>query len=166
MPKDQVIDVVAEVTPVDDTAQIFKQLEELNSKLTDKDGGEWINVPHYGICWHPNSDRMGAPLGVPSPSTPPTAIEAIVKWGNTIDFDNIPQNAVVLIKLNVTDPMRVNMMQRAIAKQVLEPRIEKLKEKRTCILFMQAEDDISVMTEEEMGKAGWEKKEKSRIITL
>ena len=62
--------------------------------------------------------------------------------------------------------MRVQMMQQVIARQVLQPRIEKLKEKKVCILFMQAEDDISVMTEEEMNQAGWEKKEKSRIITL
>lgn len=71
-----------------------------------------------------------------------------------------------MIKLNADDPMRIRMMQQIIARQVLEPRIEKLKEKHACILFMQPEDDISVMTEEEMNKAGWEKKEKSRIITL
>lgn len=167
MPNDQVIDIQAEVVSTETPEQqILKQLDELNSKLTDSSGGEWVNVPNYGICWHPNTDPMGGTAGVPSPATPPPALEALVQWGKVIDFDNIPQNAVVMIKLNVDDPMRVNMMQRAIAKQVLEPRIEKLKEKRTCILFMQAGDDISVMTEEEMGKAGWEKKEKSRIITL
>ena len=157
MPDNQVIDIQAEVVSTEASAaeQIIKQLEELNSKLTDADGGEWVNVPNYGLCWHPTGDRMGIPVGVPSPSTPPPALEALVKWGKVVDFDNIPQNAVVLIKLNVDDPMRVNLMQRAIAKQVLEPRIEKLKEKRTCILFMQAGDDISVMTEEEMGQAGW-----------
>ena len=161
-----IIDVEATVTPtVDPTHEILKELEELNSKVTDADGGAWINIPNYGICWQPQGDRMGKPLGVPSPSTVPPAIEGLVKWGSQLDLDNIPQNSVVLIKLNVQDPMRVQMMQRAIAKQVLEPRIEKLKEKRVCILFMQAGDDITIMTEEDMKKAGWEKKEKSLIIT-
>ena len=164
MEKNQIIDIEATVTPVNAADEILKQLEELNSKVTNVDGGEWINIPKYGICWHPNSDIMGKPLGVPSPSIPPPALEKLVQWGNVVDLDNIPQNAIVMIKLNVTDPMRANMMHRAIAKQVLEPRIEKLKEKRVCILFMQTGDDISVMTENEMNQAGWEKKEKSRII--
>lgn len=163
---DQIIDIEATVTPVNEADEIIKQLEELNSKVTDADGGAWTNIPGHGICWVPSGDRMGKPLGVPSPSTPPPAIESLVQWGNQVDFETVPENAVVMIKLNVNDAMRVQMMQRAIAKQVLEPRIETLKKKRVCILFMQTGDDISVMTEEEMGKAGWEKKEKSRIITL
>jgi len=163
---DQIIDIEATVTPVVEADEILKQLDELNSKVADTDGGAWVNIPNYGICWQPNGDRMGKPLGVPSPSTPPPAIQSLVQWGNQVDFETVPENAVVMIKLNVNDPMRVQMMQRAIAKQVLEPRIETLKKKRVCILFMQTGDDITVMTEEEMGKAGWEKKEKSRIITL
>jgi hypothetical protein len=159
---DQIIDIEATVTPVVEADEILKQLEELNSKVTDADGGNWVHIPGHGICWEPSGDRMGKPLAVPSPSTPPPAIESLVQWGNHVDFETVPENAVVMIKLNVQDPMRVQMMQRAIAKQVLET----LKQKRVCILFMQAGDDISVMTEEEMNKAGWEKKDKSRIITL
>jgi hypothetical protein len=105
------------------------------------------------------------PLVPTPPSESPPLLAELVKWGNTLDFDNIPHNAVVLIKLDVNDPFRVQMMQRIITKQVLEPRIEKLKERHICILFMQSGDDISIMTEEEMKKAGWEKKEKSIIIT-
>jgi len=161
-----IIDIESTVMPEDSTEEIFKKLGELNSKVTDKDGGTWINIPDYGLCWKPIGDRMGEPLGVPSPSTPPPAIENLVKWGNTIDLDNVPQNAVVMIKLNIDNPMRFQIMQQAIAKQVLEPRITTLKEKRVCILFMQEGDDISVMTEEEMNRAGWEKKNKSHIITL
>ena len=146
--------------------QVKKLLDELNESLKDKEG-QWIYVDGVGPCYSPYPlDPMGKPLGVPPNTTPPSIIESIAKWGGSIDFDNIPQNAVVLIKLNVDNPMRVQMMQQVIARQVLQPRIEKLKEKKVCILFMQAEDDISVMTEEEMNQAGWEKKEKSRIITL
>jgi len=162
---DQIIDIEATVVTVDPAAELIKQLEELNSKVTDADGGSWVNIPGHGICWVPSGDRMGKPLAVPSPSTPPPALESLVQWGDQVNFETVPENSVVMIKLNIQDPMRVKMMQHVIAKQVLEPRIETLKQKRVCILFMQAGDDISVMTEEDMGKAGWEKKDKSRIIT-
>lgn len=148
----------AEQTAQEPTAETLKQIDALNEGV---DGGQWIYVNDVGICWQPNATNA-----TPSPpkSGPPVILSQLVEWGKQMDFDNLPYNAVVLIKLNVDDAMRVNMMQRAIAKQVLEPRFEKLKEKRTCILFMQAGDDITVMTEEEMNQAGWEKKEKSRII--
>jgi len=168
MNDNNIIDIEAEVVSVGDNVDdIIKELTEMNSKVVDKDGGAWVYIEGHGICWKPcGGDRMGQPLGVPSPSTPPPTIESLIEWGNKIDLDNIPQNAVVLIKLNTDDMFRFNMLQRAIAKQVLEPRIEKLKEKRVCILFLESGDDISVMTEEEMNQAGWEKRDKGRIITL
>lgn len=144
----------------------IKYIDELNEKSSN-DTGQWIYVnDELGIVWQPNQPLVigGDPV-VPEPSTPPVALDDLVKWGKTMDFDTIPKNAVVLIKLNVQDPMRVQMMQRAVATQVLQPRIEKLKQNSVCVLFMQSDDDISVMTEEEMGKAGWEKKDKKLIIT-
>ena len=165
--ENEIIDVEAVVMPQDKpTDEVLKLIDELNDKVSNNEG-EWVYSKDVGICWKPNTQAMpGSPLpAVPSPSTPPPLLGEILKWGDTFDFDNLPQNAVILIKLDVTDPFRVQMMQRVIAKQVLEPRINKLKEKRACILFMQSGDNISVMTEEEMNKAGWEKKEKSIIIT-
>ena len=155
----KIIDIEATVIP-DPTQEekSLKLIDELNNKISDN-SGEWKYINGHGICWCPSlaEIQMGHPVTpvVPSPATPPSLLGEIVQWGNTIDFDNIPQNAVVLIKLDVSDPFRVQMMQKVIAKQVLEPRIEKLKEKHTCILFMQSGDDISVMTEAEMNKAGW-----------
>ena len=161
-----IIDIDAENLSVKTDEQILTEIETLNNQVSDKDGGTWLHIEGHGICWKPNGDRMGNPLGVPSPSTPPPIIESIVKWGNQLDLDNIPYNSVVLIKLNVRDPYRTQMLQTAIAKQVLEPRIDKLKEKRVCVLFMESEDDISVMTEDDMNQSGWIKKDKNRIITL
>lgn len=163
---EKIIDVTsANTTVVQD--EVLKQLKELNDKLTNADGGEWVNTADYGICWHPKpGDRMGEPLGVPAPSTPPLALESLVKWGDTLDVDSLKDNAVVMIKLDATDPLRANIMSQMIAKQVLEPRIEVLKSKKICILFLGNEDSIDVLTEEDMGKAGWVKKEPSRIITL
>lgn len=151
--------------------ELIKLIDELNEK-SQNDNGQWLYCEELGVVWQPNipADLMGKPAASeyklpPEPQHPPL-IDSLVKWGNTVDFDNLPKNAVVLIKLNVQDPLRVQMMQRAIAKQVLEPRAEKLKANKTCILFMQSDDDISVMTEEDMKKAGWEKKDKKLIITI
>lgn len=148
----------AEPAAQEPSAETLKQIDALNEGVN---GGHWIYVNEVGIVWQPNPETKPV---IPT-SGPPAVLSQLVDWGKSLDFDNLPYNAVLLIKLNVDDPMRVNMMQRAIAKQVLEPRFEKLKEKRTCILFMQTGDDITVMTEAEMNQAGWEKKEKSRIIT-
>jgi len=146
--------------------EIIKHIDELNEK-SQNDKGQWLYCEELGVVWQPSPAQMPSPDGCQPPTEPaPPLLESIVKWGNIVDFDNLPKNAVVLIKLNVQDPMRVQMMQRAIAKQVLEPRAEKLKANRTCILFMQSDDDISIMTEEDMNKAGWEKKDKKLIITL
>lgn len=168
--ENEVIDVEAQVVSENEpTDKTLKLIDELNEQLSNNNG-EWIYVKDIGICWHPSltETQMGHPpsIEVPSPATPPPLLGDIVKWGNTLDFDNIPQNAVVLINLDINDPFRVQMMQRIITRQVLQPRIEKLKERHVCILFIQSGDNISVMTEEEMGKAGWVKKEPSRIITL
>ena len=166
--EDQIIETLPDTDKTKEiqAEEVKKLLDELNDSIKDGDG-QWIYVDGVGPCWSPHPlDPMGKPLGVPPNKVPPSIIEALVKWGKSIDFDNIPKNAVVIIKLNIDDPFRTQIMQQVIAKQVLEPRLEILKEKRVCILFMQEGDDISVITEEEMAQAGWEKKEKKRIITL
>ena len=71
VPEDKIIDITPIVRPTTATDDIITQLEKLNANVTDKDGGEWINIPDHGICWKPSGDRMGQPLGVPSPTTPP-----------------------------------------------------------------------------------------------
>lgn len=141
-----------------------KFVATLNEQSQD-DQGEWIYVnDDIGLVWRPDVQSLGAAPELPTPSTPPPALEELVRWGKTIDFDNIQKNGVVVIKLNTNDPFYMQAMQRAIAKQVLQPRADKLKANSVCILFMQAGDDLSVMSEEDMNRAGWEKKEKSLIV--
>lgn len=165
--QDETINIEASVVPENEpTDETLKKVDELNEKISNNEG-EWQFVENLGIVWIPNTSPMpgSPPPVVPSPPTPPPLLEEIVKWGNTLDFDNIPQNSVILVKLNVDDPSRVAAMQRIITNQVFEPRIEKLKEKHACILFMESGDDVSIMTEEDMKTAGWVRKEPSRIIT-
>ena len=154
------------ITPKQDkvvSEEIIKHIDELNEKSSN-DKGRWVYCEELGVVWQPNAASTVMAAAPTEP--PPPLLESIVKWGNTIDFDNLPKNSVVLIKLNVQDPIRVQMMQRAIAQQVLDPRVESLKKNSICILFMESTDDISVMTEQEMNSAGWEKKDKKLIITL
>lgn len=149
--------------------EIIKFIDNLNEK-SQTDKGQWLYCEELGVVWQPVIPAMPSndpTKGIVAPTEQaPPLLESIVKWGQTLDFENLPKKAVVIIKLSVHDPLRVQMMQRAIAKQVLEPRAEKLKANQTCVLFMQSEDDISIMTEEDMNKAGWEKKDKKLIITL
>jgi hypothetical protein len=167
--ENEVIDVEAEVIKNNEpTDKTLKLIDELNEQVSNNNG-EWLWDKSLGMVWRPNISPMPhgpEPLAPTQPSDPPPLLGDIIKWGNTLDFDNIPQNSVLLIKLDISDPFRVQMMQKIITQQVLQPRIEKLKEKHVCVLFMQSDDDISIMPEEDMAKAGWVKKEPSRIITL
>lgn len=112
-------------------------------------------------------DKLNEELKNPTPPADPCALaKQLVEIGKAVDFDTMPEHSVVFIRLNTDNPMRFDALQRGIVKSVLEPRFEKLKQRKICILFVQAGEDITVMTEEEMGQAGWEKKDKKRIITI
>jgi len=153
------------VEPTKVSEETIKAIDDLNEHSSNG-LGRWIHDERLGTVWQLQGDQMDDVKVPPNPPTPPVLLEKLVKWGKSYDFDNLPKNAVVLIKLDVRDPMRVQMMQRAIANQVLEPRRETLKSKQICVLFMEAGDNIEVMNEEDMKQAGWEKKDKKLIITL
>lgn len=141
-----------------------EQIEELNKNLADNTG-EWVNTKEYGLCWHPFNDlKDGKP--VPPSTPPPQLLKDIVEWGNAVNMDDIKPNSVMIVKIGVDEPQYAYTMQMGIIKQVLEPRAELLKDKRLTVLFMSAEDDISIISEEDMERSGWQKKDKSRIITL
>jgi hypothetical protein len=141
-----------------------KFIAELNEK-TSNDNGEWIYInDDIGVVWRPDAQALGVAPEVPQPATPPPSLVELANWGKSIDFDNITKNSVVVIKINSDNPYYMQGMQQAIARQVLSPRAEKLKANSVCVLFMQAGDDLSVMSEEEMNQAGWEKKQKSLIV--
>jgi hypothetical protein len=142
---------------------IQKYIDKLNTN-SHKDG-EWIYHDDLGFVWAPSSgDSMGQLPTPPVDKTPPKELIKLVEWGKQVDFDTMKPNTVVIIKLNTESPLHVQMMQRAIATQVLQPRVEQLKKNRICVLFMGSDDDITSLTEEDMNKAGWERKEKSLII--
>ena len=83
----------------------------------------------------------------------------------TIDFENIKPNSVLVIKIPAANPGYHARVHAAIVQGILNPRIEILKEKKLGVLFMTTEDEIELLSEEDMNKAGWVKKDKSSIIS-
>jgi hypothetical protein len=95
---------------------------------------------------------------------PNALVDGILEWGKQLDLDEIKQNAVLMVKVNSEDPEYAYKFQMGVVKHVLEPRFASLKAKKITVLFISEKDDITVLTEEDMAKAGWVKKEPSRII--
>lgn len=94
----------------------------------------------------------------------PKEESAIEIFSKTLDLEAVPKNSVLIVKIGTDDHLYANNLQMGIIERVLNPRVEILREKRLTVLFMAREDDINILTEDEMGKAGWVKKEPSLII--
>jgi len=139
----------------------MKELTEEQKKLADQMSTDIQDEVEAGL----RAEEAGTEL-VPLAVKPNALVDGILEWGKVIDLDNVPDKAVLLIKVNVSDPQYAHHFQMGVVKHVLEPRFEKLKDKKVTVLFMGSEDSIDILTEEDMAKSGWEKKEKSRIITL
>lgn len=101
----------------------------------------------------------------PEPQQPNPIVDQIIGWGNTLDFENIKPNSLITVKIGIDNALYAQKMQMGIIHQVLEPRKELLKQKKLTVMFMSKDDDISVIAEEDMNRAGWFKKEKSLIIS-
>lgn len=82
----------------------------------------------------------------------------------SIDFENLKPNSVLVIKMPAQNPMYHARLRAAIVQGILQPRMELLKEKKLGVLFMTTDDSIELLSEEDMNKAGWVKKEPSLII--
>jgi len=102
---------------------------------------------------------------VPVEVKPNALVDGILEWGNQLNFDDLKDNSVLLVKINSDDPQYSHGFQMGVIRHVLEPRAKVLKEKKVTVLFMSDKDDLSILSEEEMNQAGWTKKDKSLIIT-
>ena len=99
------------------------------------------------------------PIPAPTKTELPNATKLIA-----INIDELKPNTVLIVKI---DPE--GMQQRiAASKQIamaLRPLMEKMREKNISIIVMGTNEGMEVLDEERMGELGWEKKDKSRIIT-
>jgi hypothetical protein len=102
--------------------------------------------------------------GIMPDGKPNTILNGLVEWGNSLDFNALPEGAVIVVKIGIDDPAYGQQMQMRIVRQILEPRVEILKEKKVAVLFMSTDDDIKVLTEEDLNAIGYTRKDRSRII--
>jgi len=149
--------------PMPDAA-MQREIYKLNQQGSST-GGTWVYSDEHGIVWAPKwQDDMGQGTPPPDPKTPPPLLSELVQWGKSLDLDSIVPNSVMIVKLAERDPVSAQRIHQSIVSMVLAPRAEKLKEKKLTVLFMATDDDISIISEEDMESAGWQKKDKSLII--
>jgi hypothetical protein len=88
-------------------------------------------------------------------------IKELIELEAIINPADIKENSVVLFKIKeVTQGLLMALAQ-------LQQRYgNQLRMKNITLMILGADDKIETVDEEQMAKAGWEKKEKSRIITL
>jgi hypothetical protein len=80
-----------------------------------------------------------------------------------INVDDIKPNTILVINVDVESPLH-KMAVAPVFSKLLAPYAAKLKEKHVTIMLMTLHENINLISEEEMNRAGWEKKEKSLII--
>lgn len=152
-----------ESQPSGPSPELLTKLKEWNESCK---GGEWVYSNEFGLVWKSScADLMGGAPTPPNPTSPPSLVSELVSWGNTLDLDAVKPNSVMVIKLSSQNSVHAQRMQQGIVSMVLAPRAEKLKDKRLTVLFMASDDDISLLDESEMEEAGWQKKDKSLIIS-
>jgi hypothetical protein len=139
----------------------MKELTEEQKKLAEQMINDIEQEVEAGIKAEETETEIVLPEKKPN-----TLVDGILEWGGVMDLDNVPERSVLLVRVNVADPQYAHHFQMGVVKNILEPRFEKLKQKKITVLFMGAGDDISILTEADMKKAGWIRSEPSRIITL
>ena len=88
--------------------------------------------------------------------------EKLLQIDNVIDFDNLVPNSVIVLKIGGDTGHKMRMHQAFV--RFINSKGDLFKEKKFTVLFLEPEDSLEVLTEEDMNKAGWQKKEKSLII--
>lgn len=142
-----------------------KELTEEQKKLADQMiEGIRQEIVNEGKTKVEPEPELAAELAEVEPKATNPLVDGIISWGNTLDFNNVSENSVLLIKVNVDDAEYAHHFQMGVVRHVLEPRYEMLKSKKVTVLFMSDKDDLSILKEDDMAKSGWVKKEPSRII--
>lgn len=100
----------------------------------------------------------------PQPSAPPSELALPADKVTTINVDDIKPNSILTINIDVATPTQ-KMAVAPVFSKLLAPYASKLREKGITVMLMTLHENINLITEEEMNKAGWEKKAKSLIIS-
>ncbi len=76
-----------------------------------------------------------------------------------INFNDIKENSLLLLKCGELNEGAIIAI-----KNLMELYGDKLKEKNSTFLVMRNDTDISLLSEDEMNRAGWVREKKSLII--
>src|ERR1035437_8609620 len=115
----------------------------------------------------PQVQQQQQPLN-PVPVTtaePPSELQLPAERVVTINMDEIKPNSILVINIDVGNPIQ-KMAVAPVFSKLLAPYASKLREKGVTVMLMTLHENINIVTEEEMNKAGWEKTAKSLIIKL
>lgn len=99
---------------------------------------------------------------LPLPPLPPE-IKLPTDKVTVLNVDEMKPNSIVLIKVEAENPVH-KMAVAPLFQKLLSPYGPKLREKNITIMLMTTKESLEIISEAEMNRAGWQKKEKSLII--
>ena len=88
--------------------------------------------------------------------------DKMVEIDNVLDFENLKENSVIVLRIGGDAGHKMRMHQAFV--RFINSKGDLFKKKKFTVLFLEPEDGLDVLTEEDMDKAGWQKKDPSRII--
>jgi len=86
----------------------------------------------------------------------------ITQIDNVIDFANVAKHSVIVLKIGGDTGHKMRMHQAFV--RFCQSKQDLFKEKQLTILFLEPGDSLEILTEQDMEKAGWVKKEQSLIV--
>ena len=98
-----------------------------------------------------------------TPEIPPAELQLPSEKVTTIVVDDIKNNSILIITVDVNSPAQ-KMAVAPVFSKLLAPYTETLRNKRVTVMLMSTKENINLIPEDEMNKAGWYKKEESRLI--
>lgn len=90
------------------------------------------------------------------------AMDKLIQIADVIELEKLSKNSVVVLKLGGGEDHKIRM--HAAFMQFLSAKKETFQKNKVTVLFLNDTDDLKVISESDMNKAGWFKKEKSLII--
>jgi len=100
---------------------------------------------------------------VPAPQPPTTHVGLPAEKVVVLNLDDVKPNSILVINVNIESPEE-KMALAPVFARLLSPFSNILREKRVSVMLMSKNENINIVSEEDMNAAGWFKKEKSLII--
>ena len=97
------------------------------------------------------------------PQEPAKEVQLPTEKVTIVNIDDIKPNTVLVITIDVDSPEAKMAIAPTFGK-LLAPFAAQLREKKVTVMLMTTHESISLISEEDMNRTGWFKKEKSLII--